>query len=168
MDFMLYPYGNARTTTVGGKHTFTCQHGTNECIGNMYQACAIEHNSGVTAGIPDWWPFVVCMERARDPVSAAKGFASTGNIDWNTILTCAGSNPSQGSPDDGNLIMYNISQVTDNLQPAHQWTPWVVMNGKPLSSRELDQSLTTLVCNAYTGTLPDGCKKASRIQLDFN
>jgi interferon gamma-inducible protein 30 len=121
----------------------------------MYQACAIKHNNDTAT----WWPFVDCMENSRDPVSAASGCATKANIDWSTIQSCAGPNPDQGSADDGNPLMHSISVATESLQPPHQWTPWVVLNGKPLTSSQLDQKLTTLICNAYTGPKPAACSK---------
>lgn len=154
MSFSMFPYGNARTTNTA-PYTFTCQHGKNECIANMYQACAMEHFN-TTA---QWWPMVNCMEGSRDPVSDASGCATKAGLDWSVIETCAGSDPANGSADDGNPLMYSIAQATKNLNPPHQWTPWVVLNGKPLSSSQLDMKLTTLVCNAYTGTKPSGCTR---------
>lgn len=151
----MYAYGNARTSGNAVPYTFSCQHGKNECIGNMYEACAIKHNNATA----DWWPFVNCMESANDPVSAASGCATKANLDWSVITACAGSDPASGSVDDGNPLMYSVGENTNNLQPPHQWTPWVVMNGKPLTSAQLDQKLTTLICDAYTGPKPAGCSK---------
>lgn len=166
MTFSMYPYGNARTTgPVGGLYQFTCQHGTNECIANMYEACGISHFNTSTNGVPDWWNYINCMERSAAPASAARTCATGNGLDWTVITSCAGSNPAVGSADDGNPLMYSIGLATQNLVPAHQWTPWVVLNGKPLSSAQLDQSLVSLVCAAYTGPKPAGC--TGKIQVDM-
>jgi len=63
-----FPYGNAKETqNADGTWTFTCQHGVNECIGNMYEACAIEHNNSTgTNNVPTWWPFFYCMEKSQN------------------------------------------------------------------------------------------------------
>jgi interferon gamma-inducible protein 30 len=57
-EFRAWPYGNAKTTQNGSSWSFTCQHGPNECLGNMIQACAIN--------LYDWYtqalPFIVCVE----------------------------------------------------------------------------------------------------------
>ena len=38
------PYGFAETTEVdGGGYEFSCQHGADECYGNIVQACTIAH-----------------------------------------------------------------------------------------------------------------------------
>jgi len=155
VDFEMFPFGNAKETKLLGKFHFTCQHGKNECIGNMYQACAFNLNTNVT----DWWPFVLCMEKSETPVTAAEGCATDTKLDWSAIQTCAGDEPDQGAPEQGNAFMHKIANATNSLIPAHQFTPWVVLNGKPLSSKKLDKSLTSLVCDAYTGTKPTGCTK---------
>jgi len=162
MFFRSFPYGNANEKQSGGQWIFTCQHGNDECIGNMYEACAMEHYGNDTqVGVPTWWNFFYCMENSGKAgvASVAQNCATTGStpLDWNVIETCAGSNPAVGSPDDGNPEMHRIAVDTNNLVPPHEWTPWVVLNGKPLSSAQLDLSLNTLVCNAYTGTLPACC-----------
>lgn len=158
-----YPYGNAQEKQASnGTWTFTCQHGNNECIGNMYEACAIEHYPGVTSNnsIPAYWPFFYCLEKSGNAgnLATAQQCASQNGIDWNIISTCAGSNPAVGSPTDGNPLMHSIAVATNNLVPPHQWTPWVVVAGSPLNQAQLSLSLVPIVCKAYTGTTkPAAC-----------
>ena len=130
----------------------------------MYQACGVSNNNGTDTetGIPKWWPYVNCMESSKDPKKSAEDCANNNNVDWSAIEACAGKDPAIGSTDEGNPLMHSIGSATENLQPAHQWTPWVVMNGKPLSSKQLDESLVKVVCDAYTGTKPAGCTSTSQ------
>jgi interferon gamma-inducible protein 30 len=162
MDLRCFPYGNAQESkNADGTWKFTCQHGTNECIGNMYEACAIEHyNYTIANNVPYWWGYFYCLELSENAgvKSVASNCAAENGIDFNIITQCAGTYPDQGSSDDGNPLMHNIAVATNNLIPPHQYTPWVVMNGSPLTQAQLDQSLTKLVCNAYTGTTkPAAC-----------
>lgn len=163
MAFNSYPFGNANEKqNADGSWAFTCQHGSAECVGNMYEACAIEHYGGLankTAGIPTWWPFFYCMELSGNAGDAtvAKNCATNNGLDWNVISTCAGPTPAVGSTTDGNPLMHTIALDTINLKPPHQFTPWVVLNGVPLTSAQLDLPLIPLVCKAYTGTLPACC-----------
>jgi len=124
----------------------------------MYEACAIEHyNTTDKSGLyPTWWPYFYCLEfsqNAGDPTTVSN-CATNNSLDFNVIKTCAGSNPAVGSPDDGNPLMHSIAVATNNLIPPHQWTPWVVVNGSPLSSAQLDLSLIPIVCSAYKTTCP--------------
>jgi len=167
MDFRSFPYGNAQESkNADGTWKFTCQHGTDECIGNMYEACAMEkyNYSDPTTNVPYWWGNFYCLELSGQAgvKAVASNCASSNGIDWNLISTCAGTYPDQGSSDDGNPLMHNIAVATNNLIPPHQWTPWVVLNGSPLTQAQLDMSLVTLVCNAYTGPNPPAaCGKYS-------
>jgi len=161
MFFRSFPYGNANEKqNADGTWAFTCQHGVDECIGNMYEACAMEHyGNDTTVGVPLWWKFFYCMEASGQGgvASVAQSCAAGSGIDWNVVSICSGSDPSAGNATDGNPEMHRIAVATNSLIPPHTSTPWVVMNGKPLSTAQLNMSLNTLVCNAYTGTLPACC-----------
>ena len=161
MEFDYIPFGNAKEiTNDNGTYSFVCQHGTEECSGNMFEACAIEHNNAtfIAGHIPIWWSFVSCLESQRNPGSAgaAKRCAKMGSVEWDVIKKCAGTDTTQGSTTDGNLIMHALAQETLDLDPPHQWTPWIVLNGVPLTQDELDLQLKDLVCKAYQGSY-SGC-----------
>jgi len=159
--FRAFPYGNANEKqNADGTWTFTCQHGVNECIGNMYEGCAIKHFPGVDSktNIPIWWPFYYCMEKSGNAADTvvASGCAKNNGLDWVTITDCSTTtNPAQGSSTDGNPNMHQIALSTINLIPPHQWTPWVVVQGTPLTSAQIDLPLTPIVCKEYT-TLNSG------------
>jgi len=104
----------------------------------------------------DYWPFVECLESASAIQSAGEQCASkAGFSDWSDINTC-----STGKL--GNTLQHAAAVATDGLSPKHQWTPWVVMNGSPLSQSQLSQQLVKLVCTAYKGTdKPAACNSNS-------
>lgn len=149
MDLMIFPYGNAKETKKpDGSWSFKCQHGGSECFGNLIEACAI-HTYNDTS---KWFPYINCIEGSKVKIieKAAPECAKQLNLNYTALDACATSA-------EGNAIMHGIATTTDNLQPPHQWTPWVVLDGKPLSSKQLSQPLVTLVCDAYTGTKPAAC-----------
>jgi len=153
MNFSYVPYGNAREKKKSdGSWEFTCQHGTNECIGNTLMVCAMNYHPKPA----DYWPFVECLETASAIQSAGEKCAtSAGFSDWSDINTC-----STGKL--GNTLQHAAAVATESLSPAHQWTPWVVMNGKPLSQSQLGQPLVKLVCDAYKGSdKPAACSSFS-------
>ena len=41
VDLYFYTYGNAHETKNGTSWEFTCQHGSNECLGNVIETCAL-------------------------------------------------------------------------------------------------------------------------------
>jgi len=136
----------------------------------MYEDCAIEHNNAMdpSGKYPIWWPFFYCMEKsgnAGDPATASN-CASQNGLDWNVIKTCAGSNPAAGDPSDGNPLMHSTAVATNNLIPPHQWTPWVVVNGNPLTQAQISMPLTPIVCSAFKtscsgSTPPAACANAT-------
>jgi interferon gamma-inducible protein 30 len=155
MTFQDFPYGNANEVkNADGTYTYSCQHGVNECIGNMYEACAMEHYPAYdpVTNIPQWWNFFYCMEKSGTPyqTSTASNCAASGGLDWNVITTCSTTtNPAQGSTTDGNPYMHQIALATNNLVPPHQWTPWVTINGVALNQAQLDMSLLSILCTNY-------------------
>jgi len=172
MEFRSFSYGNAQEKqSADGSWTYTCQHGVDECYGNMYEACAMEHygNNTEAVGKPQYWNFFYCMEKSGKAgvASVAQNCATTNGLDWNVINTCAGSNPAVGSASDGNPEMHRIAVATNSLIPPHQYTPWVVLNGTPLSQAQYDVSLISLVCKAYTGTKPSCCTAYTGIEFDY-
>jgi interferon gamma-inducible protein 30 len=159
----VYPYGNAKeVANADGTYTFTCQHGANECVANMWEACAIANYGNVTDSVPDWFPFFQCMEdtKRNNPYSEriASACASSNGLDWSVVTSCAGSDPASGVGAPGNLLMHGIAQKTSALAPPHTFVPWVVVDGTPLTDSETYDSLVDIVCGKYTGTLPAGCK----------
>lgn len=149
MDFMLYPYGNAQQTkNADGSYSFTCQHGAKECEGNLVIACA-QHFHNKTS---EWFGFTECLEKGSPSTDGEACAKKAGFSDWAEIDACTTSSL-------GNGLMHDIADATDGLSPPHQWTPWVVMNGTPLTETQLDSTLIKLVCDAYTGTKPAVCSQ---------
>merc|ERR1712156_1120015 len=61
------PYGFAETTEVdGGGYGFSCQHGADECYGNIVQACTIAHTEDRDMQVN----LIVCMMSSPDPSTA--------------------------------------------------------------------------------------------------
>eukprot|EP00088_Acartia_fossae_P010972 TRINITY_DN1549_c0_g1_i5.p1 TRINITY_DN1549_c0_g1~~TRINITY_DN1549_c0_g1_i5.p1 ORF type:complete len:239 (+),score=48.85 TRINITY_DN1549_c0_g1_i5:38-754(+) len=150
----LYPYGNAKEVKKpDGSWKFTCQHGKHECLGNLIEACIVQH-TGKEA--EKFLPIISCMESSDDPVKAARGcMKALSDMDQKQIkavFACA-----KGS--EGNKIMHELAEATDSLNPPHLYVPWVVMDGvhnKTVETRALSD-LTSLVCDAYKGEKPRIC-----------
>jgi len=152
MNFSFFPYGNAEEHKQGSSWRFSCQHGAKECKANTIMACAMHYHPNAS----NYFPFIECMESSRSPVNAGQSCANKeGWSDWSSIKSCSTS-------DMGNKLMHIIAVATDSLVPRHKWTPWVVMNGKPLTDHQLDQHLSKLVCDAYQGSdKPPACSSAT-------
>jgi interferon gamma-inducible protein 30 len=152
MEIALFPYGNAQESSNGdGTYSYQCQHGPDECTVNMLEVCAMHFHPHVG----DYMPFVECVENSYYPTSAGESCASqVGWSDWSEIDQCTSSRL-------GNKLQHKVAEETNNLQPPHQFTPWITLNGVPLTSEQQNESLIQVVCNAYTGPSPPACNNAA-------
>ncbi|MCJ8740447.1 hypothetical protein PDJAM_G00059240 [Pangasius djambal] len=148
MTVELVPYGNAEEKQVGDKYQFTCQHGPDECLGNMIETCVL-NKLGLAA-----YPVIYCMEAAADVVKAAESCVALFSPDtrFGDIMACVNG-------DEGNQLMHQNAKKTGALQPPHQYVPWITINGK--HTEDLEQkamsSLFQLVCSLYKGEAPAAC-----------
>ena len=129
--------------------TPVCQHGPDECAANRIEACAIYAAGGAKA--PDvWTKFIFCFEVDNNSNAAsAQDCAKKAGVDWTKLNACI-------QPGNiGDMVYKANAMKTLRLEPQHYFTPWFVMNNKPLMSNW--QPLLQNVCNAYTGPKPAGC-----------
>uniref|UniRef100_A0A8B9BBB9 Gamma-interferon-inducible lysosomal thiol reductase n=1 Tax=Anser brachyrhynchus TaxID=132585 RepID=A0A8B9BBB9_9AVES len=139
---------------VGGKWQFQCQHGSEECLGNMIQACLMHEAENFTT----YFPVIFCMESGT---SATKNLEAclqvyAPQLDAGRIAACV-----QG--DLGTALMHRNAQLTEALDPPHEYVPWIVINGKHTDELEeqAQRSLLRLVCQLYQGEKPEGCQSAA-------
>eukprot|EP00795_Rhopilema_esculentum_P004765 gene4765-21069_t len=161
LDVDLVPYGNAREYQYGGQWIFYCQHGANECLGNLIETCAI-HAAG-NASV--YAPFIHCMEYYGPTTSNLQYCATTSHMDYATINSCV-----QGSL--GNQLQHQMALKTDALNPPHQYVPWITVNG--VHTDQIQNAVQTnmlgYVCSMYQGTKPAVCssKTVKRAKNSFN
>ncbi|XP_051984901.1 gamma-interferon-inducible lysosomal thiol reductase [Xyrauchen texanus] len=148
MNIELVPYGNAQEKQDQGKYIFICQHGEDECLGNMIETCLL--NKLGQGAIP----VIFCMESGTDVLKAAQPCLGIYNpkITWASIMECVNG-------DLGNKLMHGNAMKTDALKPPHQYVPWITINGE--HSDDLQQkamsSLFSLVCSMYKGEKTEAC-----------
>ncbi|ESO86102.1 hypothetical protein LOTGIDRAFT_235669 [Lottia gigantea] len=150
MDITLIPFGNAYKKNKNGTLSFSCQHGPNECIGNVIEACAIEH----IKNFDEYFPYITCMEKdiVFGPEKSARMCAVNTTLPLADILTC-----SKGR--EGLNLEDQAANRTNSLIPKKKYVPWVVLNGEhtqKISNRALS-NLLGLVCSTYKGTKPAPC-----------
>ncbi|XP_060744020.1 gamma-interferon-inducible lysosomal thiol reductase-like [Tachysurus vachellii] len=148
MHVDLVPYGNAQEKQVGDKYEFTCQHGPDECLGNMIETCVM--NKVPDAAVP----VIYCMEAADNVVKAAESCLAlfSPQTKFSDIMACVNGN-------EGNQLMHQNAKETAALKPPHEYVPWITINGE--HTDELQQkamsSLFVLICNLYKGQAPSAC-----------
>ncbi|CAG5132988.1 unnamed protein product [Candidula unifasciata] len=148
-NLTLIPYGNADETLVNNRWQFTCQHGAQECVGNIIATCTI----AIVKNIDVYFPFLNCLEASNlQPTPAAQQCATQFNVPLNEILNCTTS-------DYGNQLEHQMALRTDALVPTHTYVPWVTLNGvhSEAIQSEAQSNLPKLLCDAYKGVKPAAC-----------
>jgi len=151
MDVHLYAYGNAHhSNNTDGSVSFECQHGKKECYANMMTTCFQHFNSDKDTEMN----FVNCVESSDDSSTAGKKCVeSESSLQWSVIDGCINSSL-------GQQLEYAVAVDTDNLQPSHKYTPWILINGVWSDAQNTDCmiDMKKVVCETYTGPEPAACK----------
>jgi len=148
VNISFVPYGNAHETYDASTqlYKFTCQHGAQECLGNLIHSCVLYFYPKIEQHLP----FILCMEESSGDIkTVATRCASKTQIDYNQINACTTSKL-------GNQIQHAYAVQTDSLQPKHQYVPWVTLNGEHTEEMEDEalNDLVKLVCKTYKGSNP--------------
>uniref|UniRef100_UPI00398EDEB9 gamma-interferon-inducible lysosomal thiol reductase n=1 Tax=Pristiophorus japonicus TaxID=55135 RepID=UPI00398EDEB9 len=153
MNVTLVPYGNALEKNESGKWVFDCQHGEQECTGNMIETCLMH----TLQDADRYFPIIFCMELAADVIAAAQLCLQIyePKVPWTNIESCI-------TGDLGNKLMHQNAELTRALNPPHDYVPWILVNGKHTDDLENEamNSLFNLVCKTYSGEKPQACTKA--------
>ncbi|GMY25585.1 gamma-interferon-responsive lysosomal thiol protein-like isoform X1 [Fagus crenata] len=135
INLRLVPWGNAYINKTN--NAIVCQHGSDECILNTLEACAIN----VLDDVDKHYALIYCFEflaiegRHKNWQSC---FNSLG-LPNKPVLDCYISG-------NGTKLLQNYANETAQLNPPHRFVPWLVVNNQPLQE-------------AYNGTgAPEACK----------
>ena len=133
VELEVVPFGNGQEK--GG--VLTCQHGARECQANTVQACA----QSLYPSQNQWFAFIVCMEKQRDPLRAGLACANMHGMDYARISACA------SGPQGAALLMKNARRTLD-LEPTNKYVPWITVNNQPFEDPE---NIVAAICSQYTG-----------------
>ncbi|XP_034469051.1 LOW QUALITY PROTEIN: gamma-interferon-inducible lysosomal thiol reductase [Hippoglossus hippoglossus] len=155
MTLTLVPYGNAVEKPDGQKYTFECQHGEQECLGNMIEACLMNKTNASR--------IIFCMESSSDVIKSAQSCGiHDPDLSWDDVMSCV-------KGDVGNQLMHQNAMMTKALNPPHKYVPWITINGEhteDLQDKAMN-SLFTLVCSMYKGPKPAVCGGDQRLYKSY-
>ncbi|KAL6519518.1 hypothetical protein OROGR_018838 [Orobanche gracilis] len=145
VDLRLVPWGNTQYQANG---TWICQHGADECVLDVAEACAIN----AWPSVEKHFSFIYCVERLH---------LMNRHNEWRSCFdsTHLDSNPIDNCYNNG--IGYQLGTEygveTANLNPRHRFVPWVVVNNFPLQEDFLN--FISYICEAYNGShkAPNAC-----------
>lgn len=147
MTVDLVPYGNAKEKPDGQKYVYECQHGEQECLGNMIETCLLNMTEMA-------FPIIFCMESSTDVIKSAQSCVGlySPQLSWDKVMGCV-------KGDLGNQLMHQNALQTEALSPPHNYVPWITIDGVHTEDlqNKASTSLFTLVCSMYKGPKPDAC-----------
>ena len=115
------PFGNAHEifNTSTNKYDFTCQHGENECYGNLIETCAIQIQGRVKS-----YETIICLETNIEKYE----------LDFDNTLEYCLINDEKTLQEIKNCVKSDISnyyqhQMAQKTDENHKWVPWVVVDG---------------------------------------
>ncbi|XP_062483552.1 gamma-interferon-inducible lysosomal thiol reductase isoform X2 [Pezoporus occidentalis] len=101
-----------------------------------------------------YFPVIFCLESGSSVTQTLEACLQVyaPQLDGTRIAACV-----QG--DTGAALMHRNAQLTEALDPPHQYVPWVVVNGKHTDElqEEAEASLLGLICRLYQGEKPEAC-----------
>ncbi|NXG72992.1 GILT reductase, partial [Baryphthengus martii] len=138
----LVPYGNAQERNVSGKWQFQCQHGPEECLGNMIETCLMHE----AEDFGTYFRVIFCLESGSSVTKNLEACLQVHapQLDGGRIAACV-----QG--DVGAALMHRNAQITEALDPPHEYVPWILINGKHTDElqAQAEASLLGLICHLY-------------------
>jgi len=143
-----YKFFHPNSTGAGWDYVHICQHGTDECFGNLVHACALKSDK---VNQSEAMELIFCMadnalrERPDGIEKASYECMSKAGIDQKPIKECV-----QGTH--GNKIMTELGELTQKV-PGRTGTPWVMLGGVNLADAS---KLLKNVCHQL-GNSPSSC-----------
>ncbi|KAL7584302.1 hypothetical protein Lser_V15G42811 [Lactuca serriola] len=146
VDLRMIPWGN---TQFAPNNAWICQHGPDECLIDMVEACAIDllPHSGL------WFEMIKCIEELnlQGKHGEWKSCMNSLKIHPQPITDCYQSRK-------GVDLELKFADETNHLNPPHRFVPWLLVNDKPL--QEDYQNFVAYICNAYRGqNKPKACEQ---------
>lgn len=148
MDVEMFPFGNANYSPDGEGWRFNCQHGPDECRGNMIHACAKDHFQDINLEME----FINCLLSQSSPPYAGETCAAAVGVEWAPLEQCVNSL-------EGQNLLHDVAVIQDQLQPPLYFVPWIIVNDVFDEDQvgDCQMNLKKVVCDKYTGPPPPAC-----------
>jgi len=163
LNITFVPFGKANYTKNDESNlwTFTCQHGDEECYGNLLHNCFIYYYPNVE----DHFNYINCsMANQRySALDTASICLQDLKIPLSKLIECANTTV-------GNNLLHEMGEKTFALKPKLNYVPWLTLNGihtDTIQNEGENEDLVKLICKYYEGTKkPKACN--SSVQFKAN
>ncbi|KAI5663247.1 hypothetical protein M9H77_22570 [Catharanthus roseus] len=145
VNLRLVPWGNTQITP---NNSWICQHGRDECLLDMVEACVIN----VWPNPEIHFKFIRCVEdlRLRNMHNNWQSCFDSLGLSQTPIRNCFNTGLAV-------RLEQGYADETDHLNPPHRFVPWVLVNNLPL--QEDYQRFVVYICRSYRGNnSPESCK----------
>ncbi|CAH2001815.1 unnamed protein product [Acanthoscelides obtectus] len=151
----LVPFGNARFRKVGSKWQFMCQHGPEECYGNIIHACALD-SSPVEVALD----FIACCEGQKF-VTSDKTFqkcSKKAGLKFEDLKKC------KETKGDDLLAAYGKR----SKPVGYPWVPFITINDKYDENVSMNAmyDLKSVLCEHLKDDPPKACSKKTIDAVD--
>jgi len=124
---------------------FTCQHGPNECRGNLYQACFLKLHE--KEDLDEKVQVINCIMSNQSPDTATLKCMDKIKVETPTkeaVDKCAHSVFGQN-------VLHDIAVETKSLKPSLNFVPWIVINGEHTEEMQSESlnNLERYLCKNY-------------------
>jgi interferon gamma-inducible protein 30 len=155
-DVTFFPFGNADEKKEGDKWHFICQHGREECFGNVIQVCGLSKLKDQE----EKYKFLICMYKESSLSSNhEENIKKCLTQDkYQSILLCA-------KGDEGNRLQHEVASKSKE----HKHVPYVFINGihSKENERRVIDNLLKFVCDQHSDK-PESCKSLSNNEYSWD
>merc|ERR1712141_784058 len=148
LDIELVPSFASYSPDGTGGWNFECQHGPNECNGNLYQVCLLDVLEDKSIQIEA----INCILSDRHPYQATEKCMNELMIpDYEGVNECHVSNYGE------NLLYQNSWETENNLDPHAYFIPWITINDI-WNEDEFEgafKDLRQVLCKNYLNNVPE-------------
>ncbi|XP_037773983.1 gamma-interferon-inducible lysosomal thiol reductase-like [Penaeus monodon] len=140
-------YGKSKDSPAGDGYTFECQHGPDECEGNMMLTCAKKHSSE-----EQYMSFANCTMEELVGIAAGPRCAEVSGVNYTRVEDCFNSV-------EGQLLQHEVGVKQAELDPPLYYVPWILIN-EVFTEEQLNaaqEDLRKVVCDAYEDVKPEKC-----------
>merc|ERR1712156_432707 len=152
IDIDFVPYGNAHQQQDGDSWSFECQHGPDECHGNLQQSCMFNYVTDQDTYVD----IIYCIENSEDITNddTVKKCLTNSFVPVETIqniITC-------WEGEEGVQLHHENGVKTEQLVPPHEYVPWVTFNDEHSeddTSMYCQDDLCRCLCEDYLMDVPE-------------
>ncbi|XP_027232210.2 gamma-interferon-inducible lysosomal thiol reductase-like [Penaeus vannamei] len=140
-------YGKSKDTPAGDGYTFECQHGPDECEGNIMLTCAKKYSSE-----EQYMSFANCTMAELVGTAAGARCAEVSGVNYTRVYDCFNSV-------EGQQLQHEVGVKQAQLNPPLNYVPWILIN-EVFTEEQLDAAqddLRKVVCDAYEDVKPEKC-----------